>query len=169
MAPLRDAITPPKGCFLCSCQPLNRNPKGAPTIQQLTILATVTSYDPFDPSPERNRTTQNRFMQFTLAKYQRSRKNCSERDTGVVRVSLENGNFCTLSVLFNQVPGGVRQEQPPLVNRFLSLPGCVIVTLANDGTEAAAGGKYSSVKLNESASDRVAGRRWPASCSGWRQ
>nr|QUN03505.1 hypothetical protein [Salmonella enterica subsp. enterica serovar Weltevreden] len=26
-----------------------------PTIQQLTILATVTSYDPFDPSPERNR------------------------------------------------------------------------------------------------------------------
>ncbi|MDI5677514.1 hypothetical protein MJL30_39445, partial [Salmonella enterica subsp. enterica serovar Anatum] len=42
MAPLRDAITPPEGCFLCSCQPLNRNPKGAPTIQQLTILATVT-------------------------------------------------------------------------------------------------------------------------------
>lgn len=55
------------------------------------------------------------------------------------RVSLENGNFCTLSALFNQAPGGVRQEQPPLVNRFLSLPGCVIVTLANDGTEAAAG------------------------------
>lgn len=45
----------------------------------------------------------------------------------------------TLSALFNQAPGGVRQEQPPLVNRFLSLPGCVIVTLANDGTEAAAG------------------------------
>lgn len=44
-----------------------------------------------------------------------------------------------LSALFNQAPGGVRQEQPPLVNRFLSLPGCVIVTLANDGTEAAAG------------------------------
>ncbi|ECE6696704.1 hypothetical protein DS509_22135 [Salmonella enterica subsp. diarizonae] len=56
-----------------------------------------------------------------------------------LRVSLENGNFCTLSALFNQAPGGVRQEQPPLVNRFLSLPGCVIVTLANDGTEAAAG------------------------------
>ncbi|EIZ2110249.1 hypothetical protein MOQ95_004924 [Salmonella enterica] len=41
--PLRDAITPPEGYFLYSCQPLNRNPKGAPTIQQLTNPAPVTN------------------------------------------------------------------------------------------------------------------------------
>lgn len=43
MAPLRDAITPPEGYFMYSCQPLNRNPKGAPAIQQLTNPAPVTN------------------------------------------------------------------------------------------------------------------------------
>lgn len=72
---------------MCSCQPLNRNPKGAPTIQQLTILATVTSYDTILLIHPLNVTgaTQNRFKQLTLKEYQRSRKNCSERDTGVVK------------------------------------------------------------------------------------
>lgn len=39
--PLREPSPRQGRYFMCCCQPLNRNPKGAPTIQQLTIPPSV--------------------------------------------------------------------------------------------------------------------------------
>lgn len=52
--------------------------------------------------------------------------------------SLNIGNFCTLSALFNQSPERCQAGTSSLVNRLLSHPGYVIAVLAHDGTVATA-------------------------------
>lgn len=42
---------------MCSCQLLNRNPKGAPTIQQLTIQPAELSKKRFKPVPQETSST----------------------------------------------------------------------------------------------------------------